>query len=484
MRIFFLFLIMLILLVNIGQSVATAKPQFILVAVIGLVLSALTIMNLEWGLYILIFVIPFTVQYRVGKTLAAGTDDIFLLLLIFSWLANRARTKEQIFVGTPLNQPFILFFIIGAISLTQFTSRAPQFWVSLSVLHLFRFFEYVFIYFIVVSCVRELSQVKKFTIAFFINVGIVATIQIVQNIIGGELTPGIFFSKNTVVHYGVSTFGSNAILGAFYCLALPIALGLIVTTRSPGIKAILIIFSIVTSFTLFNTFSRSSYVGIAASVFMLAALKERRIFIFFLALLIMSPIFMQSAVLDRIAITFGGREREGEIQFDPSYFEQDKYHMPGDRYVLPLESARGLKFLDPSALTRLIIWRRSLEIFTENPIFGVGWWGGRYILRTEAHSQYWTYLIETGIFGFGMFLWLIIRIFKISLWVKNNASDDFVEGLGLGYAAGIAGILTTCLFSESLEAFRILGPLWFMTGLIASTQNILLNQKKPLQDLR
>src|SRR3989338_1218881 len=452
MRIFFLFLITLILLVSIGQVVATAKPQLILVVIFGLVLSVLTVMNLEWGLYILIFVLQFTVQYQLGKTVQMGTDDLLLLFLIFSWLANRARTKESTFVATPLNWPFILFFVIGTISLIQLTSRFSQDWVLLGVLHLLRFFEYVFIYFIVVSCIKELPQVRKFTIAFFINVGVVAMIQIVQNLIGGKLTPGIFYADNTVVRYAVSTFHSNAILGAFYCFALSIVIGLIVTIRSAGTKTVLTIFGVAISFALFNTFSRSAYVGIIVGIFVIAILKERRLFILFLALLIISPILMQPAVLERITMTFQ--------QVNPTIQ------------------------LDPSAQVRLTLWGQTFKIFMENPIFGVGWWGIRSILKTEAHSQYWAYLTEIGIVGFSIFLWLMSRIFKISLWVKNNAPDNFMEGLGLGYAAGLAGILATCLFSETLEAFRMLGPLWFMTGLIVSVRSILLSQKIPSQDLR
>ena len=452
MRIFFLFLITLILLVSIGQVVATAKPQLILVVIFGLVLSVLTVMNLEWGLYILIFVLPFTVQYQLGKTVQMGTDDLLLLFLIFSWLANRARTKESTFVATPLNWPFILFFVIGTISLIQLTSRFSQDWVLLGVLHLLRFFEYVFIYFIVVSCIKELPQVRKFTIAFFINVGVVAMIQIVQNLIGGKLTPGIFYADNTVVRYAVSTFHSNAILGAFYCFALSIVIGLIVTIRSAGTKTVLTIFGVAISFALFNTFSRSAYVGIIVGIFVIAILKEMRLFILFLALLIISPILMQPAVLERITMTFQ--------QVNPTIQ------------------------LDPSAQVRLTLWGQTFKIFMENPIFGVGWWGIRSILKTEAHSQYWAYLTEIGIVGFSIFLWLMARIFKISLWVKNNAPDNFMEGLGLGYAAGLAGILATCLFSETLEAFRMLGPLWFMTGLIVSVRSILLSQKIPSQDLR
>ncbi len=477
MRIFFLFLIALILLVNLGQAVATAKPQFILVVIIGLVFSVLTIMNLEWGLYILIFALPFTVQFRSGKTLAAGTDDLLLLFLILSWLANRALTKEKLFVATPLNWPFILFFVIGMISLTQLTSNVPQDWVMVGSLHLLRFFEYVFIYFIVVSCIKELPQVRKFTIAFFINVGVVATIQIAQNIIGGGLTSGTYYTKSAVVHYGVSTFGSNAILGAFYCFALSIVIGLIVAMRSSGLRTVLIIFSVIISFTLFNTFSRSAYVGIIAGIFIIAALKKKRAFILFLALLVVSPIFMQKAVLDRIAMTFP------KEKFKIAQMELPSQLQFAGRYPYLLESPANIN-IDPSAEIRLRIWSRALEVFMRNPIFGVGWWGGRYIIASEAHSQYWAYLVEIGIVGFGIFLWLMIKIFKISLWVKNNAPDNFIEGLGLGFTAGLSGILMTCFFSETLEAFRMLGPLWFMTGLIASARNILLAQKIPSQDLR
>lgn len=447
MRIFFLFLIMLILLVNIGQAVATAKPQFILVVIVGLVLSVLTIMNLEWGLYILILVLPFTVQYHLGKAIQTGTDDLILLFLIFSWLANRARTKEPIVVATPLNWPFISFFVVGMISLIGLTSRFPQDVVVLGALHLLKFFEYVFIYFIVVSCIKELPQVRKFTIAFLINLGVVAAIQIVQSITGGGLASGIFFAKSTVVRYGVSTFESNAILGAFYCFALSIVIGLIVTIRSLRMKVVLMIFSVVISFALFNTFARSAYVGIIVGIFVIAVLKEKRLFILFLALLIISPILMQPAVSERITMT--------------------------------LQQVNPTVKLDPSAQIRLTLWRQTFKVFMENPIFGVGWWGIRFILGTEAHSQFWAYLSEVGIVGFGIFLWLMARIFKISLWVENNAPDNFTEGLSLGYAAGLAGILATCLFSETLEAFRMLGPLWFMTGLIASVRNILLNQKIP-----
>lgn len=450
MKIALIFLIMVIFMVQIGQMVATAKPKLILVLIGGLVLSMLTIMNLEWGLYILILVIPFTLQLYLGRTIEAGTDDLLLLFLIFSWLANRGRSKEDILVTTPLNWPFFLFFVSGIISLIPLGLNFSNVGFMVGSLHLLKFFEYVFIYFIVVSCISELPQVRKFTIVFLINVGAVALVQIMQNIIGGPLQLGIAYLKNDLVRYGVATFESNAILGAFYCFALSIVVGLILTSASGRTKAALTIFSIIISFALFNTFSRSAYVGIIASIFIMAALKEKRLFILLLALLILSPIFMQTAVLERITLT--------------------------------VQQLKPAVELDPSAQIRIVLWRKALGIFMENPIFGVGYWGVRYILGTEAHSQFWAYLTELGIVGFGVFLWLMLRTFKIALWVKDNARDSFVEGLGLGYTAGLVAVLTTCFFSETLEAFRILGPLWFMTGLVASAYNIILKQTEAPKD--
>lgn len=444
MRIALLFLIMIIFMVYIGQMVATASPKLILVLIGGLVLSMLTIMNLEWGLYILIFVIPFTMQVQLGKTIEVGTDDLLLLFLIFSWLANRTRAKEDIFVSTPLNWPFFLFFVAGVISLIPLSLKFSQLGLIIGSLHLLKFFEYVFIYFIVVSCIKGLPQVRKFTIAFFINVGVVTTVQMIQNIMGGPLRLGITYLKHDIVRYAVATFESNAILGAFYCFALSILVGLILASRSARLKTVLAIFSIVISFALFNTFSRSAYVGIFAGIFILAALKEKRLFLILLFLLIISPILMQAAVLERITLT--------------------------------IQQLKPAVELDPSAEIRLVLWRKAFEIFKDNPIFGVGYWGVRYILGTEAHSQYWTYLTEMGIIGFGVFLWLMTRTFNIALWVKKNARDSFTEGLGLGYTAGLFALLVTCFFGENLEAFRMLGPLWFMTGLVASTRNIISNQ--------
>jgi O-antigen ligase len=118
-----------------------------------------------------------------------------------------------------------------------------------------------------------------------------------------------------------------------------------------------------------------------------------------------------------------------------------------------------------------------------NFIFGTGYWTTRWALRTEAHSQFLAILIETGIVGLSVFLWLIIRMFKNSIiLIRRTADADFLKALAVGYTAGLAGVLVTCFFSETLEAFRMTGPLWFVTGLI-SVGNRLLSEKREGLDI-
>ena len=47
-----------------------------------------------------------------------------------------------------------------------------------------------------------------------------------------------------------------------------------------------------------------------------------------------------------------------------------------------------------------------------------------------------------------------------------------MHDLSIAYLAALAGLCVHMFFGETLEAFRILGPLWFMTGLIFAANNI------------
>lgn len=437
-----------------GYAISILPVNIIVVLLLGFIFAVLTLLDLKIGLFLLIFVVPFTQQLTLAKfgntPIDIGTDDILILFIAISWFAGLARRKEPLFPKTSLNWPLAAFFVAGIFSFYGVYENFGQGKILISGLYLFKFFEYSIIYFIVISAIDDIKQIKKFLWMFFIAVGVVALLQFIVMIKEGSfsLTSAGPKPREVMIYTkAMYAFVSNAILGAYYAFFLSIILAMMLNLPDgkDKLKVSLFFFSFIISFALFNTFSRSSYLGIIVSIFLLSILKERRLFFGILLLVIFAPIYMQSAVSERIALTLSGEH-----------------------------SALGL---DYSSAIRLVLWEKGLQIFLDNIIFGTGFWTTRWILGTEAHSQYVALLVETGIVGFSVFCWLIIRMFKNAVVLMKQANVYFLKALSTGYIAGFAAILVTCFFSETLEAFRMLGPLWFVTGLVTSANRLLAKEK-------
>lgn len=455
MKISYVIIILLffILLSSMGYAVSTLPFKITLILIIGFISSILTIMNLEIGLYLFLLVVPFTQQIPLTKgpygypAVDIGTDDVLILFILISWLVNLTRRKEPAILKTSLNWPIAAFFAAGVFSFVGAYTRFGISNVLISLLHFVKFFEYVSIYFIVISVVNNFNQIRKFFLMSLITVTFVAVLHL-----GILITHGHFsFTSPPPAEFQVMyirimhAFVSEAVLGTYYCFFLSFLMVILLDTKDFQAKIALILLVALISLVLFNTFSRSAYIGIAASFLILAMLKEKRFFLILLLMVVFSPIYMQSAVLERITLT--------------------------------IQALQPKLLLDESAAVRLTLWRKAFLVFLNNPIFGTGYWTCRWALPGEAHSYYLARLLETGIVGFSIFCWLIIRMFKNAIMLMKKADTDFLKSLGLGYIMGLASILAVCFFSEPLDAFHMLGPLWLMTGLVTSA-NRLLSEKK------
>ena len=456
-------LFLVVILFLIGHVISILPFKATITLILFLIFSFLTITNLEIGLLFLIFVVPFTQQITLIKLSRApvhfGIDDIIILCIMLSWLAGMIKRKEPAFLKTPLNWPFVAFFTICLFSFVgpqlklSAYSIASNFrpetsTIAICALHLFKFFEYVIIYFIVISAINNLQQVKKYVLMFFIVTIFIAILQFIAigSISGFGLgLPMLSSDKIQLVMASMQSFTSNSIMGAYYIFFVSITIAMILNTPKFQRKGNLIFLAVFLSFALFNSFSRAAYLGLLASILVMAILKKKRFFLIVLLLFIFSPIYLQAGVLERITIT--------------------------------IQNLHPTLVLDESAAIRLVIWKKALKIFLDNPFFGNGFWTTRYVLRNEAHSQYLSLLLEIGVIGLSVFFWLIIRMFKNAMFLFKKSEDYFMQSLALGYIAGLAGVMVTCFFSENFESFQLTGPLWFITGLITSANRLL--PKKP-----
>ncbi|MDI6759774.1 MAG: O-antigen ligase family protein [Candidatus Brocadiaceae bacterium] len=425
------------------------KVVFVLMG--GLVAFCITMLRLEYGLIILVFAFPWTLQVKIATIAGApfdiGSDDAVLLGMLLGWLAHIATEKVGLFPPSPLNLPIVAFVTWAGLSfvslgLTQGTSV-----LAICGLHLFKWMELALVYFIVLRVVNTEELAKKFVVLSLISCAVIVAVQLALMITGHYAITEYGGAEARIVIPGVE---SNAILGAYYLLSFGIVLSLLV---SMGIrhKGLLIAFAAAVSIGLFFTYNRASYLGMATILLVLTisggGAKVRFLFIFLIIALCVLAYFLP-AVVQRVSMTFH-TEPGGVLQFETS------------------------------ASDRLDMWGRAIKIFVERPtnlLIGIGFFGAHFHKawgHTSIHNQFLTYLIEMGIVGFAIFCWLMKRVFHQALLLYRLSSGDyFCKAFSIGFLAGVIGILVDAFFNEVLESARIMGPLWFMIALIVALKNI------------
>jgi O-antigen ligase len=141
--------------------------------------------------------------------------------------------------------------------------------------------------------------------------------------------------------------------------------------------------------------------------------------------------------------------------------------------------------LDSSAEDRVTIWQDAMQIFHEDPIFGTGFntyaFMGRVGPYTDTHNYYVKVLIEEGIIGLLIFLWLLRMACKMSWSLFRRASDPVISALGCGLFAMMICVVIVNFFGDRWTYLQVNGFLWVILGLAARGLQ-LINQEKESQE--
>ena len=99
--------------------------------------------------------------------------------------------------------------------------------------------------------------------------------------------------------------------------------------------------------------------------------------------------------------------------------------------------------LDHSSETRITLWQDAMQVFDSNVIVGSGFNTYAYMHRVgnyeDTHNFFLKVLVETGVFGLALFLWLLAKTFRVGLAFSRKAKDPFYASLGLGLAGMVSG---------------------------------------------
>ena len=419
--------------------IVSSDPSFSLTIILSVLLLVVAFVSIRLSLYLLVFSMLLSPQFLVGGLTGGGGasgrgitlrfDDFLLGVIGFVWLAKMAILKGGTpFLRTPLNGP-IMFYIAAAGLATLIGVLGGRVKPMSGFFFWLKYYEYVFLYFMVVSAVTTKEEARKLLIASLVTCFLVSLFAIAQ-IPSGERVSAPFEG---------SVEGEPNTLGGYLVFMLAIVAGLLLTSGAVPNRLPLLILLAAGAIGLMATLSRASFLAAGVLILVVIGLMApRRPILMTMVLLgiLSAPLWAPHAVKERVLFTFTQAREEGQI------------HLGGVR-------------IDTSTSERLRSWRQSLDLWQKYPLWGTGVTGGPFM-----DAMYPRVLTETGLIGLVAFFVLIGSIFRMGVTSYRHAPDQFSRGVALGFLLGLAGLLAHAVGANTFLIVRIMEPFWLVAALV------------------
>lgn len=441
--------LIIILLVAVGLAFAVLYGQAgpIIGVLIGVAVLLAAFLSTPLSLYFLVFSMllgPEVVAGGMGGTNATEGrgvtlrfDDFLLAIIGFVWLVKAAIHKEEAPVKhTPLNAP-MMFYVAVCLLTTLIGVVAGRVKPMTGFFFNLKYFEYFFVYFMVVNAVNTEKQIRGLIKASLITCFLVSLFAISQ-MLSGERASAPF----------EGTEGEPNTLGGYLVFLISIVIGLMITRGAITTRRWpFIVLLVVAILSVFATLSRSSMLALSVVVLLVVGFTSYRkplLFTLVLAIVATSPLWAPKSVKERVMFTFEQQSQVGQVKVG------------------------GLK-VDTSTSERLHSWENSAKFFQKSPVWGAGVTGSPYFMD----AMYPRMIVETGLLGIVAFILLVYSLFRMAFICYNRSPDPAVQGLALGFILGLLGLLIHGIGSNTFIIVRIMEPFWLYAAFLAKAYMVL-----------
>jgi hypothetical protein len=416
--------------------VSSSEISWVLLAAGAMVLFLVTFLSPDTGLYILIMSMLLSPEFIVGN-LAGQTaqgrgvtlrlEDFLIILIGVAWLAHTAVNKDTpLLRASPLNLPIFTYLLVCAVS-TALGVIAGRVVLTTGILFVFKYFEFVVIYFMVVNYARDRDRIRRLLYLALITAAIIAVIAILQIPSGNRVTAPF--------EGGV---GEPNTLGGYLVLLLAITLGLLSSREEPSRRHLWGGLALLLLVPIAYTLSRTSWLALAAMLLTVVLLSRRKMLFLILALggMIFLLIVAPDQIIERLHFTVSG---------------QAAYRGTIEVFGIMIE---------PSAAARIMAWIDVSRDIVSHPLLGHGVTGYRFL-----DAQYPRTILETGLLGFAALLWIMWQTFRVGLENYRRGDSQLESALGLGLVAGLVGLAVHGIGANTFIIVRIMEPFWLLVGL-------------------
>jgi O-antigen ligase len=413
-------------------GVSTYVPLFMYVGAIVVTLLSIA-RNPRIGLYFLVPLLPMQTArywlhpYPMGEKMV----DVVLLGVLIGLLIH---SEKPVFISSPLNKLILIFCVLTFLGLWEgsFLQSLP---LPISYLdprfsNWKNYVEMMLIFFVAAAALKTPKQM-------LIMLVLVCASVLVVNRNYHSITGGRDYSQfsDQLREAGPLGYAGENGMGAFQAEMAVFLLGLSTFSKRKSVRLGLWAIALTSLYCLVFTFSRGGYLGLLVGILALGLIRERKLLLILVVLLLAWESIVPNAVRDRVFMTY----QEGE--------------------------------LDSSAEERIAIWKDALDVITHNPVLGRGFdtyeFMGRVGLYRDTHNYYLKIILELGLVGLFFFLWMVGSACRMSWRLFRTASDPVLGAIGCALFATLVCAAVVNLFGDRWSFLQVNGFLWVFMGMAA-----------------
>jgi O-antigen ligase len=225
-------------------------------------------------------------------------------------------------------------------------------------------------------------------------------------------------------------------------------LGISYFTENKKLKYLMLFVCACNFYPIVYSYSRSGYICTIAGFLIIGIIKDRKLLLLLIAILIFYRLVLPNSVVERIDMTFLDKAEISEEQQRGSALDV------GDTTV----ELTGRKEL----------WEKAMHYFKEQPLLGIGFDSFRLKEGWITHSMFLRILSEEGLLGLAIFsvfsmtlLWQAYKLFK-------NSGSKLGKGIGLGFFTCVLVHLVASGSGETHLYYNLMAIYWLFVGIVAS----------------
>jgi len=350
------------------------------------------------------------------------------------WVVRMFVVKKFYLVRNPLNIPVAAFLVaaaIGVIMGVDFRHSLKGYmtlgWIS--------------IFFLFVNNVKDETQFKKLIRILILITTIAGAYAIFQHFARIDIFGNVKYVEKSFSR-SIGFFNSPQTFGNYILLVLPVVFGLSFYSNNRKEKRWLQLSGLIILIAIIYSYTRGVWLGLIGGMIFMAILRSKKLLLVVMTGIIVGSMFIvflpSSRVTQRVVRTFKSGRPVGD---------------------------------------RIYFWKGSLKIIRDYPITGLGWEGFRLVypkykpakgrqLVAHAHNNFIDMAVDSGLLGLGIFLWLLVTIYKVVFRIFKETDDGYFKGISWGFLGSLTAFLIAGLSQYNFGDSEVVMLFYFLLGMV------------------